>query len=373
MYLLPRIIQRGVFLSECDKRTDIKKIRVIEQRTAILTPLNKLISLSDNVLKEHFLSSHSYQNEDIWLYKISNAYLAAPYGLICTGDFKLVRDTISFDGSGRVGVYLLNSYLKDPLQVKKNFHAKAKMVGAEIDVLDTAISMCSVWVNFFHWIVEELPKLRAREVYFRETGVLPKIVIPSKKASYIIESLRCMGIDVEKETVRFNNDSIYVNNLVVQTFPEITPSLIKYLRSRILDNLKLSTKNKGNRRVYISRERVGNRNVLNGKELKKLLDFYNFDEVALEDLSFTEQVELMNQASIVISCHGAGLTNVLWGNNLDVIELFGYTIKTTYARLCEACDHRYQAIAGVPVEKNHRSNFSIDVSEIEKILNQWNY
>lgn len=48
-----------------------------------------------------------------------------------------------------------------------------------------------------------------------------------------------------------------------------------------------------------------------------------FVAYTLEDMSFSDQVRLLSQAEMVVAAHGAGLTNIIFSQNLIVIELFG--------------------------------------------------
>ena len=369
-WYLPQVLKHGVFLTDHQERKDINQIKKIENKKERITPFAELIPIETSDLKDRFLSSHTYVNRDKYVYEIKNALLAGPYGLVCTSDKRLVRDTISFNGTGRVEPFLLNSYLKDSDWFKKFFiHQNWNSIKTHKD-LQVGLSLCSVWINYFHWIVEELPKLRALENYYEQSGIKPKIVIPSNESPYIRESLKCMGYEIKKDTISYQGKTIRLDKLIVQTFPEITPELTEYIRNRVLKNLKLPLEESGSRRIYLSRDRAGNRNLTNKNEIMSLLKDYGFEEMYLEDLTFEQQVKLIHNSSVIVSCHSAGLTNIIWGKELRVVELFGHTIKTTYARLCEARGHTYRAVAGEPVEADHRSNFFIEKSKLETILSK---
>lgn len=366
--LFPKIMSRGVFLQQHEQIDTINRLLLIEKKAERLKSFHELIPVSEEKIRNRFLSSHSYQNENKYLYEISDAILAGPFGLICTGDGRLVRDAHSFNGTGRMEAFLLNSYLEEPGMVQNYFIRNPNRYNKNSSSrVETGLSMCSVWVNYFHWIIEELPKLRALELYHEETGFKPVIILPNHPAPYIKESLKAMGYDPAADAVTFHSDHLNVEKLLVQTFPEISPEMTDWMRDRVFKNLGLSGL-PGNRRVYISRKKKGNRSVKNADEFEAFLKRYGFENVHLEEYSFEGQVKLLHETGVVLSAHGAGLTNVLWGNKMKVIELFGHTIKTTYARLCEACGHQYRAVAGEPIKPHHASDFLIDIDELEEIL-----
>ncbi|MFM6204990.1 glycosyltransferase family 61 protein, partial [Planktothrix sp.] len=91
----------------------------------------------------------------------------------------------------------------------------------------------------------------------------------------------------------------------------ITPQWVcNFLRSAFLPP------NIGNitpyRRIYLSREKASYRNVINPDKLFQCLKSLHFESVVLETLSFSEQVELMATASVVVAPHGAGLSNIVF-------------------------------------------------------------
>jgi capsular polysaccharide biosynthesis protein len=80
---------------------------------------------------------------------------------------------------------------------------------------------------------------------------------------------------------------------------------------------------KPKRRLYISRNKAPMRRIVNEEEVFKLLESYNFERVYCEDLSFEEQIELFGEAEVILSPHGADLTNMVFAPpGTQVIELF---------------------------------------------------
>src|SRR5690606_843707 len=72
----------------------------------------------------------------------------------------------------------------------------------------------------------------------------------------------------------------------------------------------------------VSRKNAIERRIINEDELFKKLEIHHFRRVYLEELSFIEQVTLFYGAEKVIAVHGAGITNIIYGKKLHLIEFF---------------------------------------------------
>ena len=64
--------------------------------------------------------------------------------------------------------------------------------------------------------------------------------------------------------------------------------------------------------IYISRRKARGRFILNEEALEAMLAEFEAESVCLEDFSFKEQVTLMQRTRLLISIHGAGLTNMMF-------------------------------------------------------------
>jgi capsular polysaccharide biosynthesis protein len=74
--------------------------------------------------------------------------------------------------------------------------------------------------------------------------------------------------------------------------------------------------------LYVTRSLAKRRRISNEDEVFRLLRLKGFEKVNLEELKLTDQVKLFQQARVVIGCHGAGLTNIMFmQKNQTVIEL----------------------------------------------------
>jgi capsular polysaccharide biosynthesis protein len=128
-----------------------------------------------------------------------------------------------------------------------------------------------------------------------------------------------------------------------------------------------------NKIIFISRaESYNQRHVTNELELIKVLEKFGFQKYILEKMSLPEQTELFYDADAVVAPHGAGLSNIIFSENIKVIELFPYPFVIPYFYyLAKSMGHTYQYWCGNYQYKDAQGwndNFFVDVPELQQIL-----
>jgi capsular polysaccharide biosynthesis protein len=97
-------------------------------------------------------------------------------------------------------------------------------------------------------------------------------------------------------------------------------------------------------------------------EVVEMLRGYGFESYALEELSVATQVELFANAELVVAPHGAGLANVLYADDVAIVELFGESKKTTFYRLAKLLDHDYR----LTTNAERHTDIVVDVPGLER-------
>jgi hypothetical protein len=92
---------------------------------------------------------------------------------------------------------------------------------------------------------------------------------------------------------------------------------------QVMDRIKQSFETSCNRKMpkhfWIKRKRS---RLKNENAVLDVMRSHGFDIVSLEELTLDEQVQLFSNASVVVGCHGAGLTNLLFcETGAEVIEI----------------------------------------------------
>ena len=123
--------------------------------------------------------------------------------------------------------------------------------------------------------------------------------------------------------------------------------------------------------LYISRDKAKRRKVSNELELSSFLKSKGFEKVILEDYTLDQQIQLMNESKMAISCHGAGLTNIMFmQKGQTVIELKeknnNYWCYFSLARVF-GLDYNYILCQGD--NENHRdANINVDLHVLSELL-----
>jgi hypothetical protein len=227
--------------------------------------------------------------------------------------------------------------------------------------IERACPLLPLWMNYYHWTAECLPRLYCIEKLYEDTGKVTTILIPPDPPSWITESLSLLANDsyVVKE---FSDDSYIINEVVASTYPTPSPVACQWLRESAID--RSSKEIDSSDRIYVSREQANKRRLANFDEIQDTMNEFGFKSYILENLSVKEQVQLFSNAEIVVSPHGAGLVNMIYSNDMTVIELFGGQKKTTFYRLAKILGHNYHYMTG----ESKMADISVDGEQFRKIV-----
>jgi hypothetical protein len=328
----------------------------------------------DSSIKMNYSPRYSYLKP--FVAEVQDVVVAGPDAIGFTNDGSCITDPtdpVPYRSSrGRIGRSIKRATVSSPIQIGMPI-ARSKPPKSETTEKVAAI-LHSRWNNYYHWMLEHLPKLRGIERYERATGSDVSLIIPPDPPSYIVQSLELVGFG-ENRHIEWKEKPIGIDRLVVPSFPSPAPKSIDWIRNRVEQNMEISDPNQSSEWIYISRQRADRRRVVNYDGLRKLLTKYNIRPVFCEDMSLKEEIRLFSNASGVIGPHGAGLTSIIWGNDMHLIEIFNNYIKAPYYVLAHILDHGYTPVSGDPVENrrsttNRNSNINVNINMLENILSK---
>jgi hypothetical protein len=217
------------------------------------------------------------------------------------GLVQLPDGDIVFDGN-----WWMPALKQDP-SYRRRFCARTRKISGNM------YSLLARWASgYYHWFHDVLPRLEAC------LPLLPhdcQFLIEECPPQWQIESLKAFGI--------------HEGRLIEQpdrcdTRPEVlwfaTPAGQTALGSialikKVVRRLKLHFKIESappTRKIYLSRQRSRRRRLLNEDEVTKILDQLGFEKFFAEELTLQQQIELFSMARMVVSAHGAGLTNMIF-------------------------------------------------------------
>ncbi len=251
--------------------------------------------------------------------------------------------------------------------------------------LKKAVLALDPWsqINYYHWLCDAMMRVAAVSPSLEKDMMF---IVPYEKFSLknevILESLRAFNIDESQILKIEKNQKVKVDELLMPSHATQDPSyfredLLNLVREKIKifhrDNLEFNL----GKKIYISREKALYRKVRNENEVINLLKKHDFKIVNMEDYSFLEQVAISHNANCLVSCHGAGLANILFmERNSFVLELINENIdRMHFYNLASSAAVNYLLLKcrQVSDEKNANDDIVVDIAALEKnleIINQ---
>jgi hypothetical protein len=219
-------------------------------------------------------------------------------------------------------------------------------------------------INYFHWMMDLIPRLRLFEKQGLKLDDIDYVLLGHKALAFQLETLNLLKIKINKIINLNQQTHVYTKDLIVPSFVGLSGNMPKstclYLRDKFIKREIKST-----RKIYISRINANSRKIINEEDLIKRLVDKNFEIIRAEKLSFSEQVELFQSAKIVISPHGAGLTNITFCNpNTTIIEIFSPNyINQCFWTIASHCDlnYNYYLGEGIVLKEDYTHNTNQDI------------
>lgn len=219
--------------------------------------------------------------------------------------------------------------------------------------------------GYYHWITEALPRLFIVKEYLKDHI----LVLPDNFRQHVFDATKPL----------YNGEVFWIpqgKNLKVENLliPENPPfsgiydkELFGTLRKIYIDSLAgRNIARRESKKIYISRSKAARRKVINEAEVINALLKKGFEILNFEDFTFWNQVAIVNNADVLVSIHGAGLSNVLFMNRgSKVVELQKSTEDkiepdVLYRDFCLALDLDYSVLYCNP-ETEGKSIYEADI------------
>lgn len=241
--------------------------------------------------------------------------------------------------------------------------------------------------NYYHWLVEFLPRLKTVEQHPEYRG-LP-LIVDAGLHDNLIECLRRLAPEREliplqpRRRYRFER-LVVLSNLnslphdfrrdavaLAQDFA-FTPPAIDYLRNRLagLDEKSVA----GRRRLYIVRRNPAYRRLINDDEVERFFLSRGFESVCPDDMSLAEQIETFSRAEVIAGPTGAGFANMVFApRDATVIILYYAGVPHQYFSSLGSCiGQRVIYVFGEAVAGSHgmayQRDFSVPLPLLERAL-----
>lgn len=225
----------------------------------------------------------------------------------------------------------------------------------------------------YHWFLDCLPRLYA---LLQQVGKPVFLVIPEHMPAFQLATLEFVlagnaffTLVKIKKTEKWRVEEFLLPSFVSNHYSGFLPFQVRSLiRQRVWQGFQVS-RTASRLRLYISRAKAGKRRLINEAEVVSLLQDWNFQVVYAETLSYRDQVALFYNAEVVVGVHGAGLTNVLFGEHLALLEFHPEElVRSHYFMICKALSFPYHYLVGD--KANARQDFRVDIPSIRELISR---
>jgi hypothetical protein len=197
--------------------------------------------------------------------------------------------------------------LKEDPAYKRRFGVRSRKMPGNL------YSLLSRWsCGYYHWFHDVLPRLEACISY------LPKdclFLVEESPPRWQVDSLAAYGINTDQLVEQSDGCNLKVGVLWVATPAGQTGlgsiELIKKVANRLKKHFGIQEM-KSERKIYLSRQKSQRRRLQNDGEVVKILGDLGFEKIFAEECTLQQQIEIFSQACMVVSAHGAGLTNMIF-------------------------------------------------------------
>jgi len=329
---------------------------------------------------------------ETYIAELKNATVIFQYGYVITEDNVLLDDV--FIHPERHRFQLTDKYIKIHQQcdassdrVLLNF-AQAK----ELDVEKCILISSRGSENYFHWLLEILPKLSLIDLC-KEYDTVP-LLVPEDLPKQYFEALGyVLGESNRPLLLMDRKDILTVNELIVPSSLSFMPfdyvagakpsfrdsiihvAAIEYLREKVLSEPNII---QGHRKLYLSRRGAKYRKLVNDRAIEQLFLDNGFEIAFPEYLTFDEQVELFSEAGFIAGPAGAAFANIIFSPpNARIFILVSREEVNYYlfSSIADAAGQDLIYITGEPIEGSHKisyhRDYEIDLSKVKDIIEQY--
>jgi len=264
-----------------------------------------------------------------------------------------------------------------PQECEQQFKYLNTPIQAEFDTVMPLINELA-FTNYYHWIIERLTLLEAAEVYEKKKGIRPQLLVSFDIKPWQKELLNILGY-FEKDFLYWKGGHARVKNLLIANmrrysenknnpYDALSPAACQWIQKKVLGSVQPEKNHRFAKRIYISRYKDAERRILNEDAVMTILQKFGFERYYLIGMSVADQVNLFNGADVILSPHGAALTNLLWAKKgTKVLEIQNEKyFNHVFHQISMAVGLHYSTIILPDMTTDY--DMEVDVKVLEKIL-----
>ncbi len=296
----------------------------------------------------------------VYLYKLNNAFVA-PHGIVMKCG-RIVPASVSYAWRGRAS---LRTFYKRILLCRVKFINKTSVVFHN-----------SYYRNYYHWLLEIIPRLFSIKKYLKGTALLVPDDIQSFQYEFL-ELFDSAGIEKFSPGKVVFTKKLLLPEFTVPDYGGHNPALISAMADWLIKRAGINKTESTGKRIFIVREQDKVRKLVNQEEVIELCRKYGFISVMLDGKSVKEQIKLFAEAECVAGVQGAGLSNMIFMPKKSLIINF---LNKTHNDVCffnlaNAMGHRIiiqqcETVGETDLHPQHY-NMRVDINELKDYLEKF--
>lgn len=214
--------------------------------------------------------------------------------------------------------------------------------------------------NYFHWMMEALPRLALLIEAGWTADRLPPVLVASKKP-FRMETLRAAGIREDQVLGLDEYPHVEAPLILAATIPGINGNPPKWIVDFLQSLFPPEAGETRQGRLYVVRDQ-GPRSIVNEAEVRQRLLALGFEAVRLEEMTVAEQARRFRTAEAIAAPHGAGLSNLAFCRpGVRVLEMFAPSyINPCFWTLANQVDAEYaHALGEGPITQSQSDNGAV--------------
>lgn len=298
-------------------------------------------------------------------------------------DAAIILDNLIVEGPSYQLRPINNARVEDNIVFKKGTPRKKRKLKGTILSLLTGGAGNS---NYFHWMYDVLPRIAICEKVL-DISKIDYFLFPSLEKRFQKESLDLLNIPTASRLSSKIYRHVLGSEIIVTEHPycfkndasneiqNIPIWISQWLKEKFLQKeYNGITKAK---KVYIDRSDSDSntkklRSIINEREVKEFLKNKGFKFIPLGNFSFKEQIEIMNNADMVVGLHGAGFANFCFCKpQTKVIEFKSSTAGKMYENLANSNNLIYKVISCRPEKfdyQNQYGHIKVPINKLEETI-----
>lgn len=280
-----------------------------------------------------FRRDRADRNWPTFVLKLPGGRVLRHDGVVLTPDGALLGDVSRESGREPSRHSLLGAWRLPPLTRRRGTVAVLTVIGGN---------------QYFHWLLDLLPRL---DLLRRAGFALDRIdafVVNGFDQPFQRETLARFGIGPERVVCAAYEMHLEAETLLVPSLAGTSGNMLAGTPPVLRHALCPARIPDGKTRLYVRRNDVTYRRVLNDDAVVAALAPLGFEPVTLTGMPVAEQAALFARAEAIVGCHGAGFSNLVFcGPGTKVFEFFSPRyVNACYYALADRVGASYHYLVG---------------------------